>query len=547
LWTAGPSTPGFATAGELRGERTADVVVIGGGAAGLAIALRLQERGAEVIVLERHRIGGGVTGGSTAKVTALHGTNLSDIRRLHGVAAAATYARANQAGLDDIRATIERYGIDCALTSAPAVDYATTEAGARRVDAELAAYRAAGLPIRPAPATTLDELPFADAVTGAILLPDQAHLDPVRWCEGLAAAVGRDRVHEATAVVEVDETSNGVTAVTAQGAVVAEHAVVATHAPIVDPRYLTVRCRPHRSYALAVVVDGPIPEGMYLGVDEPTRSLRPATVGGTSYLVVAGEGHPVADPDARDSRDGDARTRLAALERWAREHFPVTAVAGGWAAHDQMPSDALPFVGRLTPGGRRWVATGFQKWGLTNSAVAAGIVADGILGPAAGEGDGAGAGSHDAARLLDPTRLRSSFTLRLASDVGRVAHHWIGDHVEIRRPSRDAAASVAGLAPGDGVVLPVGRGGMAVHRDEDGRLHAVSAVCTHEGCLVGFNRLQGSWDCPCHGSRFSVDGEVLCGPAVSDLPAMDPPPDPHPADQADQVDQADQANRRSLD
>ena len=138
LWTAAPPTPGFATAGPLRGERSADVVVIGGGAAGLAVALRLQERGAEVIVLERHRIGAGVTGGSTAKVTALHGTLLSEIRRLHGAAVARTYAQANLAGLADIRATVERYGIDCGLTTAPAVDYATTDAGARRVETELA-------------------------------------------------------------------------------------------------------------------------------------------------------------------------------------------------------------------------------------------------------------------------------------------------------------------------------------------------------------------------------------------------------------------------
>jgi Rieske Fe-S protein len=127
--------------------------------------------------------------------------------------------------------------------------------------------------------------------------------------------------------------------------------------------------------------------------------------------------------------------------------------------------------------------------------------------------------------VFDPTRLRSSFTGQLAADVGRVASRWVGDHVEIRRPSRDGHQLVAGLERGDGVVLPVGRGGTAVHRDADGRLHAVSAVCTHEGCLVRWNRAQTSWDCPCHGSRFSVDGEVLVGPAVANLPPMDPPAD----------------------
>jgi Rieske Fe-S protein len=292
--------------------------------------------------------------------------------------------------------------------------------------------------------------------------------------------------------------------VTDGGVVHAEHAVVATHAPIVDPRYLTTRCRPHRSYVLAAQIDGQVPSGMYLSVDEPVRSLRPATVDGTTYLVVCGEGHPAGD-------ERDARTYLDALERWARRHFAVRSVDHRWAAHDQMPADQLPFIGRLAPGSQRWVATGFQKWGLTTSAVAAAIVSDGILGH-----------RHPAADVFDPTRLLSTFTGRLAADVGRVASRYTGDHVRVALRARGSRADrLANLEPGGGIVLPEGRGGIAVHRSADGQLHGVSAVCTHEGCFVRFNRAQASWDCPCHGSRFAVDGTVLCGPAVEDLSVVE--------------------------
>lgn len=502
LWTSDRVALEPAGTGPLEGDRSADVVVVGGGAAGLTIAVRLLERGAEVVLLERSRIGAGVTGGSTAKLTALHGVVSSTLRRQHGQDVATAYLEANRVALADIRTTVERYGIACSLTDAAAIDYATTEAGVKQLEDELTTARAAGLP---AERRRDLELPFP--VLGAIVLADQAHVHPYRWCAGLAGVLG-GQVHEGTAVVRIDEDDRGCTAVTENGGSVrAEHAVIATQAPIVDPRYLTMRCRPHRSYALAAQIEGTPPEDMYLSVDEPVRSLRPAQVDGTTYLVVAGEGHPVAD-------ERDARACVTTLEAWTRQHFPVLSVEHRWAAHDQIPSDGLPFIGRLTPGSRRWVATGFQKWGLTTGGVAAAIVSAGV------DGD-----DHPAASIFDPTRLRSTTTGRLATDIVRVANRYIGDHLRVWGSRAAVAEQLAALEAGDGVVVRSGRGGAAVHRDADGELHAVSAVCTHEGCLVRFNRAQTSWDCPCHGSRFSVDGGVLSGPAVQALPAIELPPE----------------------
>jgi glycine/D-amino acid oxidase-like deaminating enzyme/nitrite reductase/ring-hydroxylating ferredoxin subunit len=474
-------------------------VVVGGGIAGLTTAVRLREAGAQVVLLERHRVGAGVTGGSTAKLTALHGTLHARIRRQHGPEATAVYAAANAAAVTHVESLVDRHGIDCDLVRAEAVNYATTPAGLSRLRDDLEAARDAGLPVEERSGT---ELPFP--VLGAVALADQAHLHPVRLCEGLAAALAPGTVHEGTAVVEVDEDSAGCHARTAGGATVhAAHAVIATQGPIVDPRYLSVRCRPVRSYVVAAELDGPVPEGMYLAVDEATRSVRPATAGGRRYLLVGGEGHPVADEE-------DARVPLDTLESWARAAFAVRAVGPRWAAHDLEPSDHLPFAGRLTPGSRRWVATGFRKWGFTTAAVAASIVADGIAGA-----------DHPAARLLDPARLRSTFTPELARDVARVASRYVGDEVTVRLRRRRSPEEAARLDPGSAVVVDTGAGPTAVHRDDAGRLHAVSATCTHEGCLVRFNAAQRTWDCPCHGSRFAPDGTVLAGPAVDDLPPVD--------------------------
>jgi glycine/D-amino acid oxidase-like deaminating enzyme/nitrite reductase/ring-hydroxylating ferredoxin subunit len=509
--------PGFQPAGPPETppgtDRTTDVVVVGGGIAGLSIAVRLKEAGADVVVLERHRVGTGVTGGSTAKVTALHGLIHSVLRGLHGAEATARYAAANAAAVGQTAALVDRYGIDCGFTRAEAVNIATTPQGLTRLSEDLDAARDAGLPVAFRDET---ELPFP--VLGAVVLADQAHLHPRRYCEGLAAALGPGAVHEGTAVTRVDEDGRDDGSArchvhTASGHVVhATHAVIATQGPIVDPRYVAVRCRPVRSYVVALEIDGPVPEQMFLSVEEPVRSLRPATVDGTRYLLVGGEGHPVGD-------ERDARTQLSALEAWAREHFDVTAVGPRWAAHDQVPSDHLPFVGRLTPGSHRWVATGFQKWGFTTSAVAANVIADGITAGGSGGADE----PHSLARLLDPTRLRSTATADLARAVSRVACRYVGDEVAVRLGRRDAEHRLADVPAGGGAVVHTEHGPTAVHRDDDGELHAVSATCTHEGCLVRFNRAQRSWDCPCHGSRFAPDGTVLSGPAAKDLRRVDLP------------------------
>jgi nitrite reductase/ring-hydroxylating ferredoxin subunit len=304
----------------------------------------------------------------------------------------------------------------------------------------------------------------------------------------------------------------------------ADHAVIATQGPIVDPRYLTARCRPERSYALAAPIDAArpgsgnelAPTGMYLSVDAPTRSVRPATVDGTRYLIVGGEGHPVGD-------ERDARACLDALEAWALEHLPVGPVAARWAAHDPVSSDHIPFIGRLTGRSKRWVATGFAKWGFSTSMVAASIVADGV--------DGI---PNSFASVFDATRMHSTVNAELGRSIARVAARYGGDQVRVRSPGHRWPDG--SIAPGDGRVLRTREGPAAVYRDEANALHAVSATCTHQGCLVRFNRAQTSWDCPCHGSRFDPEGHVLCGPAVEDLAPvpLDRDPDEDHGDVADE-------------
>lgn len=500
LWTAtAPEREGFAP---LDRDRTADVVVVGAGLAGLLTALRLQRDGAAVVVLERARIVSGVTANTTAKVTALHGTVYQQLRSGKSAEAARVYGEANMAAIEELAELASSLAIECDFTRASAWTYATSPDGRATVEAEVEAAQAAGLP---ASFGFPGELPFSTA--GGVEVTGQAHFQPVAFCRGIAAALSPDTIHEQSPVRAVDVEEDGVTVhTTAEHQVRAAHVVLATHAPIVDPALITARMQPSRSYAAAVEVADTVPAAMYLSVESPTRSLRPASREGRPVLVVSGHGHAVGDADTAEHQ--------AELESWARTAFGVSAVTDRWSAHDHITSDGIPFIGRLAPrDSRRWVATGFGKWGMTTAAVAAGVIADGIAGR-----------TNPWAELFDSTRLAPTMTRSLVQSSVRVGRRFVGDRIQSRRAAAHFERDQ--LAPGEGQIVDIDGQATAISRDLAGELHAVNARCTHMGCLVAFNRADQTWDCPCHGSRFGTDGQVLQGPATAPLgPSAEGSPD----------------------
>jgi Rieske Fe-S protein len=271
--------------------------------------------------------------------------------------------------------------------------------------------------------------------------------------------------------------------------------VVATQLPFLDRGGFFAKSHPMRSYALAArLTEGTaVPAGMYLSIDEPTRSVRPAL--GDSVVILGGEGHKTGQAD-------DTRRRHAALDEWARATFDVASVEARWSAQDYVPVDGMPFVGRQLPGSHVFVATGFKKWGMTNGTAAGMMIAEAIAGRESPWLD-----------AFDATRQRSTLSSKdLYKENVNVAKQFVGDRLStLSPPSSDT------LEPGEGGIVSCAGQKVAAFRDDDGTLHAVSPVCTHLGCLVAFNTAERTWDCPCHGSRFTTAGEVIQGPATSDL------------------------------
>ena len=471
-----------------------DVAVVGGGITGVTTALLLQEEGLSVALLELKRLARGVTGYTTAKVTSGHGLIYAELRSRYGAETARVYAESNEAALAWMADAVAARGIDCDWERTENTVYSEDPRDVEQLRAASASAREAGLP-----AAFTTELPLPFPVAGAVRLENQAQFHPRKYLLALArdfeAAGGR--IFERTRVLDVRE-GDRCTVVTDRGELTARHVVLATHLPILDRGLFFVKAHPAMSYAIAARVDeGEAPAGMHISVSQPTRSIRTTPHEGGRLLLLGGEGHK---PGARDEREA-----YAALERTLRERFGLEDVAYRWCTHDYSPVDGLPYIGRLRPASDRiLVATAFAKWGMTKGTLSALLLRDAIAGRR-----NAWAETYDATRV-NPRRS----AVALVKENAAVGIRFVGDRL---RPG-PAAETAERLAPGEGAVVRQGRRRLALHRGADGELRVLSARCTHLGCIVRWNPAEATWDCPCHGSRFTADGSVIEGPATADLP-----------------------------
>ncbi|MBL1084237.1 FAD-dependent oxidoreductase [Streptomyces actinomycinicus] len=478
----------------LDGDLDVDVAVVGAGIAGLSTAHELARAGQRVAVLEAGRAAGGVTGYTTAKLTAQHTLIYDRLRRTRGPEGARLYARSQTEAIEHAAALVAALDIECEWETRDAYTYVRDRSRVAEVRAEAKAAREAGLP---AGFTAETGLPFP--VAGAVRVTGQAQFHPVKYLRALTADLlaHGGRVYEQTRVTGLTEGEPCRLRTEAGATVTARDVVVATHYPVFDRALLFARLSPRRELVVAGPLgDGADPGAMYITPDENTRSVRTAPYGedGQRLLVVTGEHFTPGT--------GDPRAGFDRLAGWAEVHFPGVTLDQAWATQDNESTDTVPLVGPFHPGARHtYVATGFGGWGLSGG-IMAGLLLTALI-----------TGRDCAWReLYDPRRLKSVVreAPSLLKTQAEVARHFVGDRLK-------PAATVDELAPGDGALVRSGGERVAVHRDADGVLHAVSARCTHLGCLVSFNRAEGAWECPCHGSRFAVDGTVLQGPAVRPL------------------------------
>lgn len=418
-----------------------DVIVIGAGMAGILTAYYLKERGKDVLVLEADEIASGQTERTTAKITSQHGIKYSTLIKKVGEKKARLYAQANEAAIREYEQLIRRHGIECQFEKVPAILYSRKNAVPLKEEAEAAA--SLGIDVY---FTGETELPFP--VEGAVCFPNQAQFSPLEFIRYICQKLD---IREHTKVIKI----RGNKVITKAGVMTADNIVVATHYPMRNvPGFYFLRQHQERSYVLALSGCSRI-NGMYYGADEDGLSLRQAG----DVLLLGGSSCRTGE-----NKNGGA---YDALTRAAEQYYPGYKEITRWSAQDCMTHDGIPFIGRysvFTPG--LYVITGFQKWGMTSSMIAAMIFRDKLCGM-----------KNPYEEVFSPQRIN------LRASIGSLF--------------MDIGMSIKGLTKG---------------------LFCKKAPrCPHMGCELVWNPDEKSWDCPCHGSRFDKAGKLLDNPAKTSI------------------------------
>jgi len=490
-----------------------DTVVAGAGLTGLVTALLLARSGQRVLVLEARHPGAVTTGNTTAKVTLLQGTFLSRLARQYSRKQVQAYVDGNREGQAWLLRYLEEQNVP--FQRRDAYTYAASAQGTEKLREEISAAGTAGLDVdyvRDA------GLPFP--VHGAVRMRNQAQINPMEVLDALVADI-RSRGGRVVSGVRLrDVTGDDPSAVrTDLGSVRADKVVLATGVPVLDRGLYFAKLKPSRSYAAALELqeDQAPPPGMYISVEQPTHSLRDYEVDGRNLLLVGGHGHPVGRADSE-------KAHLAGLLDWAGGHYPGARTTHTWSAQDYLPTNLMPFFGKLPRGkGQIYFGTGYNKWGMTNAVAAAlGISAD-ILGGHVPWADTIHHRITSPAGALSAVTLNAGVAARMATDWGRVTSE--GRKIDgLTRRTDHPAVPVSG---GPSAAAPPEEGQGKVYRDGNrpvavstvgGTTCRLSAVCTHLGGILHWNDNEQTWDCPLHGSRFTNEGKLLEGPATKDLP-----------------------------
>ncbi len=492
----------------LAGDASADVCIVGAGIAGLSVAYELTLEGRSVIVLDHSPIGAGMTGRTSAHLSNALDDRYEKLERVLGADDARLAAESHTGAIDRIAVIAATEHIPCAFERVDGYLFAPPGDESGYLAREYQAARRAGLRVQWVP-----RAPFPAFETGdALRFPEQGQFHPLRYLTGLADAIQRrgGRIFTGTHVDSM-EGGRGAIAVTARGVVSARHLVIATNTPVNNRFIIHTKQAPYTTCMVGLRFPaGTLPHALFWD----TR--QSADQDGDAYHYVRtwkdrdGDVLLVGGEDHKTGQHPGIEGSFAALEAWARYRFPGGGEVGWrWTGQVFEPVDGMAFIGRNPHDADNvYIVTGDSGNGLTHGVIAGLVLSSLILGK-----------PHPWAGLYDPRRITvrtaPAFLQENLNAAAQYRDHLTGGDWE----SADA------IPPGGGGIVREGLHKLAVFRDDDGDLHRCSAVCPHLKCIVHWNSVERTWDCPCHGSRFDAFGKVLTGPAIRDLALAEEPPE----------------------
>ena len=471
-----------------------DIVIIGGGLAGISSAYLLQKEGLKIAILESNHICQGTTAHTTAKITSQHGLIYNKIKNKIGKNLAKQYADANESAIHEYKKIIEDNQIDCDYIPQSAFIYTQQDEYIQKIQDEVKTASSLGIE-----ASYVNKIPFPMEIKAAIRFNNQAQFHPRKYLLGLAKVIeNKVQIFENSKAQDIKEVGDNYIITTERGKKVrAKNLIIASHYPFYNKHgaYFT-RIYTERSYIVAIRAKEKYPGGMYINAEEPARSLRHQSSEEGELIFVVGEHH-------KTGQSQNTNEHYEALIDFANNVFTVEDIPYRWSTQDCMTLDGIPYVGNFTSNTpNMYIATGFGKWGMTNSMVSAMILRDLII-----------KGESPWQDVYNPSR----------QTITASAKNFVVENFNVAAQLIDGKLSSfpkdIDIKPGEGKVVKIDGERVGAYRDEEGTLHLVNTTCTHMGCELNWNSAEITWDCPCHGSRFSYEGEILEGPAIKSLKA----------------------------
>lgn len=474
-----------------------DVCIIGAGLFGLTTAYYLSKKGLNVIVLDKDEVGKKVSGHTTAKITSQHGLIYDYLIQTFGTDAAKKYLYANEDAIKNIKEIVNVEKIDCDLTSQSSFVYTTKPDDIEKIKAEVQAVNSLEFSAKFAEQTSL---PFD--ISGAIMFPNQAMFHPRKYMLGLCNCIIKNNGHIFinTLVTDVKQDENCYNTLANNSTVKSKYVVIASHYPFINfPGFYFTKMYQETSYIIGVDTKTDLFDGMYITSSDPTYSFRTTKNDNRNILLIGGANHKTGVDDVTYSSTYDL------LEQKAKELYPESKILYRWSTRDCITLDKVPYIGEfsnLIP--NIYVGTGFNKWGMTTSNLAANIVADKILGI-----------ENKYEEVFTSTRLKPIKNIEEVTNmIKQTAKSLVIEKLKI--PDN----TLNDIQNDSGRIIEIDGNKIGIYKDSSGNIHAIKPTCTHLGCMLSWNNADKTWDCPCHGSRFDYTGKNIYDPAFRNLQAF---------------------------